>query len=92
MTWIGGQEKAPTAICPQVAEAQDGETIDIWGDEKQTLSFLYVHECVEGVRRLMGSYFSGPVNIGSEEMVTINELAEMAMRIAGKKLLLHHAF
>jgi nucleoside-diphosphate-sugar epimerase len=89
-TWMGGREKAPAAICRKVAETPDGGTIDIWGDGKQTRSFLYVDECVEGIRRLMESDFSGPVNIGSEEMVTINELAEMTMNIAGKKLLLHH--
>jgi nucleoside-diphosphate-sugar epimerase len=87
---MGGREKAPAAICRKVAETPDGGTIDIWGDGKQTRSFLYVDECVEGIRRLMESDFSGPVNIGSEEMVTINELAEMTMNIAGKKLLLHH--
>jgi len=89
-TWMGGREKAPAAICRKVAETPDGGTIDIWGDGKQTRSFLYVDECVEGIRRLMESDFSGPVNIGSEEMVTINELTEMTMNIAGKKLLLHH--
>jgi nucleoside-diphosphate-sugar epimerase len=89
-TWQGGREKAPAAICRKVAETPDGGTIEIWGDGKQTRSFLYVDECVEGIRRLMESDFSGPVNIGSEEMVTINELAEITMNIAGKKLLLHH--
>ncbi len=89
-TWQGGREKAPAAICRKVAETPDGGTIEIWGDGKQTRSFLYVDECVEGIRRLMESNFSGPVNIGSEEMVTINELAEITMNIAGKKLLLHH--
>jgi nucleoside-diphosphate-sugar epimerase len=89
-TWMGGREKAPAAICRKVAETPGGGTIDIWGDGKQTRSFLYVDECVEGIRRLMESDFSGPVNIGSEEMVTINELAEMTMNIAGKKLILHH--
>ena len=64
--------------------------IEIWGDGEQTRSFLYVDECVEGVRRLVESDFSGPVNIGSEEMVTINQLAEMVMQIAGKKLALRH--
>lgn len=89
-TWMGGREKAPAAICRKVAETPDGGTIDIWGDGKQTRSFLSVDECVEGIRRLMESAFSGPVNIGSEEMVTINELAEMTMSLAGKNLLLHH--
>jgi GDP-D-mannose 3',5'-epimerase len=85
-TWTGGREKAPAALCRKVAEAPEGSTIEIWGDGKQTRSFLYVDECVDGVRRLMDSGFAGPVNIGSEEMVTINQLAAMIMEIAGKKL------
>jgi nucleoside-diphosphate-sugar epimerase len=89
-TWEGGREKAPAAICRKVAEADEGGSIEIWGDGKQTRSFLYVDECVEGVRRLMESDFAGPVNIGSEEMVTINQLAELVMDIAGKKLRLRH--
>ena len=89
-TWTGGKEKAPAAMCRKVAEAEDGREIEIWGDGEQTRSFLYVDECVEGVRRLVESDFSGPVNIGSEEMVTINQLAEMVMQIAGKKLALRH--
>ena len=89
-TWTGGREKAPAAMCRKVAETPDGGEMEIWGDGEQTRSFLYVDECVEGIRRLMSSDFAGPVNIGSEEMVTINQLAEMAMRIAGKKLSLKH--
>ena len=89
-TWEGGKEKAPAALCRKVALAKDGGQIEIWGDGKQTRSFLYIDECLEGVRRLMNSPFSGPVNIGSEEMVTINQLAEMVMNIAGKKLTLKH--
>ena len=89
-TWSGGKEKAPAAMCRKVAEAEDGGEIEIWGDGEQTRSFLYVDECVEGVRRLVDSDFSGPVNIGSEEMVTINQLAEMVMSIAGKKLTIRH--
>jgi GDP-D-mannose 3', 5'-epimerase len=89
-TWTGGREKAPAAICRKVAEAPEGGEIEIWGDGRQTRSFLYVDECVEGVRRLMDSDFPGPVNIGSEEMVTINRLAELAMEIAGKKLTIRH--
>jgi nucleoside-diphosphate-sugar epimerase len=89
-TWTGGKEKAPAATCRKVAEADDGGEIEMWGDGKQTRSFLYIDECLEGVRRLMDSDFSGPVNIGSEEMVTINQLAEMAMDIAGKKLSIKH--
>ncbi len=89
-TWRGGKEKAPAAICRKVAEAKDGDTIEIWGDGKQTRSFLYVDECLEGIRRLMDSEFIGPVNIGSEEMVSINQLAEMTMAVAGKNLLVKH--
>lgn len=89
-TWRGGREKAPAAICRKVAEAANGGEIEIWGDGRQTRSFLYVDECLDGVRRLMESNFEGPVNIGSEEMVTINQLAEMAMQIAGKDLRIRH--
>ncbi len=89
-TWAGGKEKAPAAMCRKVAEAEDGGEIEIWGDGKQTRSFLHVDECLEGVRNLMDSDFMGPVNIGSEEMVTINQLAGYAMEIAGKKLSLKH--
>ena len=89
-TWRGGKEKAPAAICRKVAETKDGGEIEIWGDGKQTRSFLYIDECVEGVRRLMESDFAGPVNIGSEEMVTINQLAQYAMKIAGKQLNIRH--
>jgi len=90
-TWRGGREKAPAAMCRKIAEAQDGGEVEIRGDGLQTRSFLYVDECIEGVRRLMESPdFAGPVNIGSEEMVTINQLAEMVARIAGKKISLKH--
>jgi GDP-D-mannose 3', 5'-epimerase len=89
-TWQGGREKAPAALCRKIAETPDGGEIEIWGDGKQTRSFLYVDECVEAVRRLTESGFTGPVNIGSEEMVTINRLAEMIMEIAGKKVNLRH--
>jgi GDP-D-mannose 3', 5'-epimerase len=85
-TWSGGREKAPAAICRKVAEAEDGDEIEIWGDGKQTRSFLYIDECIEAVRRLRKSEFLGPVNIGSEEMLTINELAQMVIKIAGKEL------
>ena len=89
-TWRGGREKAPAAICRKVAEAPDGGSIEIWGDGLQTRSFLYIDECLEGVRRLMDSDFAGPVNIGSEEIVTINQLAQMTMQIAGKQINLVH--
>jgi nucleoside-diphosphate-sugar epimerase len=89
-TWAGGREKAPAAICRKVAEARDGGTIEIWGDGQQTRSFLYIDECVEGTLRLSRSAQSGPFNIGSEEMVTINQLAHLAMEIAGKRVKLLH--
>jgi nucleoside-diphosphate-sugar epimerase len=89
-TWTGGREKAPAAICRKVAEADQDGSIDIWGDGRQTRSFLYIAECLEGVSRLMRSNFSGPVNIGSEEMVTINQLAEIAIGFSGKRLSVRH--
>jgi len=89
-TWCGGREKSPAAMCRKIAEAPDGGEIEIWGDGQQTRSFLYVDECVEAVRRLMVSDFAGPVNVGSEEMVTINALAATIMDIAGKKLSIKH--
>jgi nucleoside-diphosphate-sugar epimerase len=85
-TWKGGKEKAPAAMCRKVAETPDGGEIEVWGDGLQTRSFLYVDECVEGVLRLTRSDFEGPVNIGSEEMVTINDLAKMAIDISGKNI------
>jgi nucleoside-diphosphate-sugar epimerase len=85
-TWAGGREKAPAAMCRKVAEAQDGTYIEVWGDGKQTRSFLFIDECVEATIRLMNSDFSGPVNIGSEEMVSINQLAQLVIDISGKKL------
>lgn len=85
-TWTGGKEKAPAAMCRKAAEAVDGSSIEVWGDGLQTRSFLYIDECVEGVRRLMESEFSGPVNIGSEEMISINDFANMAIEISGKTL------
>lgn len=85
-TWSGGREKAPAAICRKVAEAKNGGKIQIWGDGLQTRSFLYIDECLEGILRLMRSGFSGPVNIGSDEMIEINRLAEMVIAISGKKL------
>lgn len=89
-TWVGGREKAPAAICRKVAEAKDGGRVEIWGDGEQTRSFLYIDECIAGVLRLMASSFSGPVNIGSDEMVSINELARLVTQIAGKRLEMQH--
>lgn len=88
--WRDGREKAPAAICRKVAEAPEHGEIEIWGDGLQTRSFLYIDECIDGIRRLMESSFRGPVNIGSQEMVTINQLAEMVMGIAGKRLRICH--
>ena len=90
-TWNGGREKAPAAICRKVAELpKEGGTIDVWGDGKQTRSFLYVTECVEATYRLMQSDFQGPVNIGSEEMVSIDELVDIAAKVAGKTVEKNH--
>lgn len=85
-TWDGGREKAPAAICRKVAEAEDGGTVEVWGDGKQTRSFLIIDECIEGVRRLMESDFSGPVNIGSDEMISIQDFTKMVIKISGKSL------
>lgn len=85
-TWCGGKEKAPAAMCRKVAEVEDGGIIEVWGDGLQTRSFLIVDECVEGTIKLLRSDFEGPVNIGSEEMVTINQLAEMVISISGKNV------
>ena len=88
--WEGGREKAPAAMCRKVAETPDGGEMEMWGDGQQTRSFLYVDECLEGVRRLVSSDFLGPVNVGSDEMVSINDLARMTMEIAGKNLKIRH--
>ena len=85
-TWEGGREKAPAALCRKIAEAKEGGEIEIWGDGKQTRSFLYITECLKGIRRLVKSDFRGPVNIGSDEMITINDLAKLIMKIAGKNI------
>jgi len=90
-TWEGGREKAPAAICRKVAEVDGTEgEIDVWGDGKQTRSFLYIDECIEATRRMMESEFIGPVNIGSEEMVTINQLVDTAAKVAGKTIEKNH--
>jgi nucleoside-diphosphate-sugar epimerase len=85
-TWRGGKEKSPAAMLRKAAEAVDGRHIEVWGDGSQTRSFLYIDDCIEAILKFMKSEFHGPVNIGSEEMVTINELAEMAIRISGKNI------
>lgn len=84
--WQGGREKAPAALCRKVAEAKDGDAIEVWGDGKQTRSFLYIDECLEGIRRLMQSSFSGPVNIGADQMISIENLTRLIIAISGKKL------
>lgn len=89
-TWDGGREKAPAALCRKVALSASPGAIEIWGDGLQTRSFLYIDECIEGTTRLMRSNVRAPVNIGSDEMVTINRLAEMIIRIAGKTISLTH--
>ncbi|MEZ5818893.1 MAG: NAD-dependent epimerase/dehydratase family protein [Hyphomicrobiaceae bacterium] len=88
--WNDGKEKAPAAICRKVAMADDGGEVEIWGDGNQTRSFLYIDECLEGSLRLMRQSWQGPVNIGSDEMVSINGLADMAASIAGKKITKRH--
>lgn len=89
-SWFDGREKAPAAISRKIASAKDGGEIEIWGDGKQTRSFMYVDECLEATCRLMRSDWMGPVNIGSDEMVTINKLAEMVIGISGKKISIRH--
>ena len=89
-SWDNGKEKAPAAICRKVAEAKNGGEVEVWGDGLQTRSFLYVDECLNGVLRLMESDCSDPVNIGSDEMVTINQLVEMTASIAEKQISLNH--
>ena len=85
-TWFGGKEKAPAAICRKVAYAGIADTIEVWGDGKQTRSFLYIDECIEATRRIMDSECTEPLNIGSEEMVTINELVRITARVANKSI------
>jgi GDP-D-mannose 3', 5'-epimerase len=91
-TWKGGKEKAPAAMLRKAAETPDGGEMEVWGDGVQTRSFLFIDECLEAVLRLMNSDFTGPVNIGSEEMVSINELAEMAIRISGKNIRIRNIY
>ena len=89
-TWDGGREKAPAAFCRKVAMANDGDKIEVWGPGTQTRSFLYIDECIEATRRLMDSDFAGPVNIGSEEMIAINDFAKMAIDISEKEVTLYN--
>jgi GDP-D-mannose 3', 5'-epimerase len=85
-TWNGGKEKAPAAMCRKVAETKSGGEIEVWGDGKQTRSFLYIDECIDAIRRLMNSDFTGPVNVGSEEMIAINDLVKMVAGVSGKTI------
>jgi len=89
-TWDGGKEKAPAAVCRKVAVASDGGEIEIWGDGEQTRTFLYIDECLNGICHLMNSDVRVPVNLGSDELISINDLAKMAMEIASKKLSIKH--
>ena len=89
-TWDGGKEKAPAAMCRKAIMTNEGDSMEVWGDGKQTRSFLFIDECIESVRRLMNSDFMGPVNIGSEEMISINDFAQMAIDISGKNISIHN--
>jgi GDP-D-mannose 3',5'-epimerase len=89
-TWKGGKEKSPAALCRKVLEAQDGGSIDVWGTGDQTRSFLYIDECIEGILRFVNSDFSGPVNLGSEEMISINNFTKMIIGISGKNITINN--
>jgi nucleoside-diphosphate-sugar epimerase len=90
-TWDGGKEKAPAALCRKAALAKEGESIEVWGPGNQTRSFLYIDECIDAVLSFMRqSEFEGPVNIGSEEMISINDFAKMAIEVSGKELDIHN--
>ena len=91
-TWDGGREKAPAAMCRKAIVTPDGGEFEVWGDGKQTRSFLYIDECIEAVRRLMKSNFTEPVNIGSEEMISINDFAKMAIDISGKDIKINNLY
>jgi nucleoside-diphosphate-sugar epimerase len=89
-TWIGGREKSPAAICRKVAQANNPGEIEIWGDGEQTRSYLFIDECLDAVEKLMASDFAGPVNIGSEEMVSINSLVNIVASVAKKNISINH--
>jgi nucleoside-diphosphate-sugar epimerase len=90
-TWDGGKEKFPAAVCRKIAKANDGDEIEIWGDGEQTRSFLYIDDCIEGVRHLMSSEtFHGPVNIGADQMISINDTVDLVAQIAGKTIRKKH--
>lgn len=84
--WHGGKEKAPAALCRKVAETENGGSIEVWGDGKQTRSFLFIDECVEGIIKLIESNMNEPINLGSEEMISINDLAKMIINVSGKRI------
>jgi GDP-D-mannose 3', 5'-epimerase len=89
-TYDGGKEKAPAAICRKIAEAQDGDTIEIWGDGEQTRSFMHVDDCCEGLVRLMDSDYRSPLNLGTDELVTVNQLVDKVARVANKEIRKRH--
>ena len=89
-TWDGGKEKVPAAVCRKVAYANKNDEIEIWGDGEQTRSFLYIDDCIEATRRLMNSTYSSPINIGSEEMVSINQLVAIVSKISNKSISIKH--
>jgi nucleoside-diphosphate-sugar epimerase len=89
-TYDGGREKSPAAICRKIALAQDGDTIEVWGDGEQTRSYCYIDDCVEGIYRLMQSSYSDPINLGQDRMITINELVDMVAALAGKRIARAH--
>jgi GDP-D-mannose 3', 5'-epimerase len=88
--WRGGKEKAPSALCRKVAEAEEGGALELWGDGSQTRSFLYINDCLEGIRLVMNGDHRGPLNVGSEEMVSIDDLAGLIIAISGKSLSIRH--
>jgi len=89
-TYDGGKEKAPAAICRKIALAEDGSSIEVWGDGEQTRSFMYVDDCVEGIYRISQSEFRDPLNLGTDRLVTINQLVDIVASIAGKKIDKNH--
>ena len=89
-TWEGGREKAPAAICRKIAAATNNSRIKIWGDGQQTRSFLHISECIEGTLKVMRSKHAVPLNIGSDEIVSINELVSIVANVAGKKIDIEH--
>lgn len=88
--WNDGREKAPAALCRKVAEAQNGDSVEVWGDGLQTRSFLYIEDCLDAMRAFMDHDFQGPINIGSEEMISIRDFTQMIIGISGKELDIHH--